>query len=116
MTTRSRPATPRDAEPADDAAPATAIDVHPLTPERWDDLAALFEEGGDPKWCWCQFYRERGLDWSNLTAAGNRERLASLTREGPHPGLVAYREGSAVGWGSLVPRRASACLRDTHAT
>jgi hypothetical protein len=26
--------------------------IHPLTPDRWDDLAALFQEGGDPKWCW----------------------------------------------------------------
>ena len=31
----------------------TAIDVLPLTPARFADLAALFEEGGDPKWCWC---------------------------------------------------------------
>jgi hypothetical protein len=30
--------------------PAT-IDVRPSPPERFPDLAALFEEGGDPKWC-----------------------------------------------------------------
>jgi hypothetical protein len=29
------------------------MDVRPLTPERFGDLAALFEENGDPKWCWC---------------------------------------------------------------
>jgi len=83
-----------------------SLQVHPLTPERFADLASLFEEGGDPKWCWCQFYRERGLDWSNSTADDNRERLASLTREGPPPGLVAYRDGRAVGWVSLAPRPA----------
>ena len=88
--------------------PTAAMDltVQPLTPERWDDLAALFQEGGDPKWCWCQFYRKRGLDWSNSTADANRERLASLTRAGPPPGLVAYRDGRAVGWVSLAPRPA----------
>ena len=64
---------------------ATDIAIHPLTTDRWADVAALFEEGGDPKWCWCQFYRERGLDWSNSTAADNRERLASLTRDRPPP-------------------------------
>jgi GNAT superfamily N-acetyltransferase len=84
----------------------TDIAVHPLTPDRWNHLAALFEEGGDPKWCWCQFYRERGLNWSNSTPGANRERLASLTRDGPPPGLVAYREGRAVGWVSLAPREA----------
>ena len=86
--------------------PATDIAVRPLTPDRWDDLAALFEEGGDPKWCWCQFYRERGLNWSNSSADANRERLASLTRVGPPPGLVAYRDDRAVGWVSLAPRPA----------
>ena len=85
---------------------ATDLTVQPLTPDRFADLAALFQEGGDPKWCWCQFYRERGLDWSNSTADDNRERLASLTREGPPPGLVAYRDGRPVGWVSLAPRPA----------
>ena len=89
------------------------MEVVPLTTERWNDLAALFEEGGDPKWCWCQFYRERGLDWSNSTAADNRERLAALTSTGPPPGLVAYEGDRAVGWVSLAPRPAYDRL--THA-
>jgi GNAT superfamily N-acetyltransferase len=78
--------------------------IEPLTPERWDDLAALFSEGGDPKWCWCQYFRVRGLDWSNSTAGSNRERLRDLTTAGPPPGLIAYRDGRAVGWVSLAPR------------
>jgi ribosomal protein S18 acetylase RimI-like enzyme len=87
---------------------ATAIDisVRPLTMDRWNDLAALFSQGGDPKWCWCQFYRHRGLDWSNSTASGNRQRLETLTRDGPPPGLVAYEHDKAVGWVSLAPRPA----------
>ena len=89
------------------------VAIHPLTSDRWDDLAALFEEGGDPKWCWCQFYRVRGLDWSNSSADGNRERLATLTRDGPPPGLVGYQDGRAVGWVSVAPRPAYDRL--THA-
>ena len=96
-----------------DAETSDAIAIHPLTPDRWDDLTALFEEGGDPKWCWCQFYRVRGLDWSNSSADGNRERLATLTRDGPPPGLVGYQDGRAVGWVSLAPRPAYDRL--THA-
>ena len=80
------------------------LDIRPLTTDTWPDLAALFEEGGDPKWCWCQFYRVRGLDWSNSSADGNRERLATLTRDGPPPGLVGYQDGHAVGWVSVAPR------------
>jgi GNAT superfamily N-acetyltransferase len=92
---------------------ATEIAIHPLTGDRFADLAALFQEGGDPKWCWCQFYRERGLDWSNSTAADNRERLSKLTIDGPPPGLVAYEGDRAIGWVSLAPRPAYDRL--THA-
>jgi GNAT superfamily N-acetyltransferase len=88
----------------DRAMPSAGIVVRPLTPETWDALAALFEEGGDPKWCWCQFYRERGLDWSNSNAAVNRERLRALTDAGTPPGLVAFEGDRAVGWVSLAPR------------
>jgi GNAT superfamily N-acetyltransferase len=88
-----------------DAPPGGAIDsVEPLTPARFADLVALFEEGGDARWCWCQYFRVRGLDWSNSTAAENRARLETMTVAGPPPGLVAYRDGRAVGWVSLGPR------------
>jgi ribosomal protein S18 acetylase RimI-like enzyme len=85
--------------------PATC-DIRPLTAERWTELAALFSEGGDPRWCWCQYFRVRGLDWSNSSAGANRDRLRSLAKSGPPPGLLAYRDGEAtpVGWVSLGPR------------
>ena len=59
---------------------ATPLDILPLTPERFPDLAALFEEGGDPKWCWCAYFRYRGRDWSNAAGSENREALAGLGR------------------------------------
>jgi hypothetical protein len=80
------------------------LDVRPLTPERFGDLAGLFEEGGDPKWCWCTFFRARGRDWSNSTGDQNRADLRSLTdRKGTVvPGLVGYEDSQA--WISLGPR------------
>jgi GNAT superfamily N-acetyltransferase len=78
--------------------------VEPLTPDRFSDLVELFEQGGDPKWCWCQYYRVRRLDWSNSTPAVNRARLEGMAGVDPAPGLVAYRDGEAVGWVSLGPR------------
>ncbi len=56
----------------------TELDVRPLTPGRFADLATLFEEGGDPKWCWCVYFRFRGRDWTNSTAAKNRAALEEL--------------------------------------
>ena len=82
------------------------MEVHPLTPERFPDLAALFGEGGDPKWCWCMYFRVRGRDWSNSTAEQNRAELSALTDGRRHPpGLVGYVDGRAVGWVSLAPRQ-----------
>lgn len=84
------------------------LSIVPLTPARFRDLAALFEEGGDPKWCWCTWFRFRGRSWSNSTAADNRAALQALTArepdDHPAPGLVAYRDDRAVGWVSLGPR------------
>ena len=83
----------------------TPLAVLPLRPDRFSDLAGLFEEGGDAKWCWCTYFRVRGRDWSNSTAAGNRVELAALAeRDDVAPGLLAYHEDRAVGWVSLGPR------------
>ena len=84
------------------------LEIQPLTPKRLPDLAALFGQGGDPKWCWCAYFRVRGMSWSNSTAAENRAVLERATRAGAArgraPGLVAYRDGEAVGWVGMSPR------------
>jgi GNAT superfamily N-acetyltransferase len=80
------------------------LDIRPLTEETWPDLAALFDEGGDPKWCWCAYWRVRARDFSVSGRAENRERLRTLAGRSPAPGLVAYRDGRAVGWVGLGPR------------
>ena len=85
-----------------------SLEILPLTPERLPDLAALFNQGGDPKWCWCAYYRLRGVDFSSGSARRNRGVLegavTALAAEGRNPGLVAYRDGEAVGWVSVAPR------------
>ena len=82
-----------------------AIRIEPLTPNRIADLATLFDQGGDPKWCWCAYFRARGRDWTNSTAAANRDLLEAATREQDHaPGLIAYDDDVVVGWVSLGPR------------
>jgi GNAT superfamily N-acetyltransferase len=84
------------------------MEFHPLTTDRLADLATLFDQGGDPKWCWCAFFRVRGRDFSNSTRAGNRELLTEATRQGERdghtPGLLAYDDGTVVAWVSLGPR------------
>lgn len=81
-----------------------SIVVEPLTPERFDALAALFREGGDPRWCWCMYWRLRGRDFSEAKVPELRGRLADLAAGPLAPGLVALLGDRAVGWCSLGPR------------
>jgi GNAT superfamily N-acetyltransferase len=82
--------------------------IVPLTPETWPALEALFREGGDPRWCWCQFWRLRSRDFGAAKVPDLRERLRAQTESSMPPGLVALEgEGEdtrAVGWVSLGPR------------
>jgi GNAT superfamily N-acetyltransferase len=87
---------------------ADSLDIQPLTPDRIGDLASLFDQGGDPKWCWCSYYRLRSLDFGSSTPASNRvvlEKAAGdAVLDGRAPGLIAYRDGEAIGWVSVGPR------------
>jgi ribosomal protein S18 acetylase RimI-like enzyme len=80
------------------------LTIVPLTAARVADLATLFDQGGDPRWCWCTYYRVRGRSWSNSTPADNRSLLGELADRALAPGLVAYSDGHVVGWVSLGPR------------
>jgi GNAT superfamily N-acetyltransferase len=63
--------------------------IVPLTEESWEPLAALFREGGDPRWCYCQFWRLRSKDFAVLKVPELRERLHEQARSDMPPGLVA---------------------------
>jgi ribosomal protein S18 acetylase RimI-like enzyme len=80
------------------------FEVRPLTGETWDALAALFREGGDPRWCWCQHWRLRSKDMAGAKVPQLRERLHDQALSAEPPGLVAFDGERAVGWVSLGPR------------
>jgi ribosomal protein S18 acetylase RimI-like enzyme len=78
--------------------------IRPLTDDTWEALAALFREGGDPRWCWCQFWRLRSKDMSSMKVPALRERFHDQARSELAPGLVAFEGDRAVGWVSVAPR------------
>lgn len=80
------------------------MDIRPASPELWPAIADLFAAGGDPKWCWFQWWRRPGSGWSNADADDNRRGLEALAGAEPAPGLVALRDGVAIGWVGLGPR------------
>jgi GNAT superfamily N-acetyltransferase len=80
------------------------VDIRPIDEETWPALAELFAAGGDPTWCWCQWWRKPGANWTNTTPDQNRTDLEALVGRDPAPGLVALDDGRAIGWVGLGPR------------
>ena len=82
------------------------LEIHPLTRDRWDDLVTLFDRPGDPRGCWCMFHRVRGRDFDRLWGDGARDAFREVVAQGPPPGLLAYRDGTPVGWCAVASRSA----------
>ncbi|HEX5686271.1 MAG TPA: GNAT family N-acetyltransferase [Ideonella sp.] len=93
------------------------LDIHPLTPERWPDLEAIFAARGCSvaRSCWCMYYRHTGepapLPAGTTGAQANRAELKALVDAGRPVGLIGYRGDTPVGWVSLGPREDFAKLR-----
>lgn len=88
-------------------------EVHPLTPERWDDLATLFGPNGAYSGCWCMFWRLPRAQWSEQARGGgaaNKVAFQGVVASGEVPGLLAYAEEKPVGWVALAPRQVYAAL------
>ena len=82
------------------------LEFHPVTPERWDDLAALFGERGACGGCWCMWWRLTGKQFEEQKGQGNREAMRRIVQSGEVPGILAYADGLPVGWCSIAAREA----------
>ena len=82
----------------------TELTVEPVTSERFDDLAALFGPSGAYSGCWCMWWRIPGREYSDNGNAGNRTAMRKIVRDDEVPGLLAYRDGTPVGWISVDER------------
>jgi ribosomal protein S18 acetylase RimI-like enzyme len=86
------------------------LTTHPLTPDRWPDLEAVFNAKGCSvaRGCWCMYYRVSGAHpWPSSgspRAQMSRAALRRLVDTGEPPGLVGYFGKEPVGWVALGPR------------
>ncbi len=79
--------------------------IHPLTPERWDDLVDLFgPERGANSGCWCMWWRMSRAEWKATSRGERRDRFRELVDAGRPPGILAYGGETAVGWCAIGPR------------
>jgi GNAT superfamily N-acetyltransferase len=86
------------------------IEIHPLTSERWRDLERLFGPRGAYGGCWCMYWRVARSQFKDGQGAGNKRALHRIVDDGKVPGVLAYRDGEAVGWCSIAPRSEFASL------
>lgn len=76
---------------------------HPLTPERWPGLEALFGKRGACAGCWCMFWRQTSRQFEEMAGENNRRMLKAIVDDGEKPGILAYSEEQPVGWCAVAP-------------
>jgi GNAT superfamily N-acetyltransferase len=87
------------------AATPTGLTIHPLTPERRGDLAALFGTNRTTGGCYCMWFIASAAECRDGWTGGNRTALEALVDTADEPlGLLAYRDGEPVGWCAAGPR------------
>jgi GNAT superfamily N-acetyltransferase len=93
------------------------VDVVEIGPDRVEDYLALFDRAfhDNPDWggCYCAFYDTPPGQPFDTDADGPRHREQRRARiaSGSARGLLAYRDGVAVGWCNVAPRSEVANLR-----
>lgn len=85
----------------------TGLAIHPLTPDRWDDLVDLFESDSICRMCWCMHHRLPAEIRRETAAKSRKAAMAKIVKAGPPPGLLAYKGRHAVGWLAIAPRPAT---------
>ncbi|MCC6408051.1 MAG: GNAT family N-acetyltransferase [Planctomycetes bacterium] len=78
--------------------------VEPLTLERWDDFVDLLGPRGACGGCWCMTSRLPKRDYAAGKGEKNKRAMKKLVASEHPTGLLAYRDGKAVGWCSIAPR------------
>jgi GNAT superfamily N-acetyltransferase len=74
-------------------------------PARWPDVDTLFGVRGVPSRCWCRFFTLTGAEWRQSTPEERKGRLQTrFAAAGPEPGVMAYLDGTPVGWCAVEPR------------
>jgi GNAT superfamily N-acetyltransferase len=87
------------------ARPVAEIEIRAVTSEDWPDVQTVFATPGDPRGCWCQWFRLRGRDFEATRVAERRAALRAECEGGaPGPGVLARVDGFPAGWAAVAPR------------
>lgn len=80
------------------------ISIEPLTPGLWPAFESLFGKQGACYGCWCTYFRLPPAARRDSSSLRNKDRIKARIDAGPPPGLLAMRDGEAIGWMQIGPR------------
>ena len=80
------------------------IEIRPVAPELWPQLAELFGPRGACAGCWCMYFKQTGAEHAAGRGASNRRALRRLVTSGAEPGLLAFVDGEPAAWCALEPK------------
>ncbi len=80
------------------------LEIHPVTPDRWEDFETLFGENGAYAGCWCMWWRIRSGEFKKAGKEGHKEAMRTTVQSGIEPGLLAYADGVPAGWVAIGNR------------
>ncbi len=81
-----------------------SLSFEKLDADTWTDFQELFGEKGAYGGCWCMYWRMRTPEFNSLSSNERKRAMNSYVASGGIPGILAYRNGKAVGWCSFGPR------------
>lgn len=78
--------------------------VHPVTPDRFEDLAQVLNPNRRENHCWCLSHRLTPAQIEELGQGSREQAMCTLCERENPPGVLAYRDGVPVAWCSISPR------------
>lgn len=80
------------------------VSFKPVTADNWNDMQELFGDKGAYGGCWCTYWRLGNKEFNSLSASERKTRMESTIESGVVPGILAYRNGTPIGWCSFGRR------------
>lgn len=82
----------------------THWETHPVTPDRFDDLADVINPNRRETHCWCLSHRVGAKEIEQLGGGSREQAMRALCERDVPPGVVTYRDGTPVGWCNIGAR------------
>ncbi|MGC8461810.1 MAG: GNAT family N-acetyltransferase [Candidatus Dormibacteria bacterium] len=79
------------------------ITIRPVQPKDWKHVEDLFGPSGADDGCWCMWWRLTKDSFADHQGDANRNALRTLVVDEEEPGLLAFDNGTTVGWVATGP-------------